>query len=122
MFLLRSLLRFLYAVLCIVIVLAGVTVLTVVVVEWGSEFYDVWKSKPVIIKQEVISRPTTLEGEMAEMLGWYQVRLNQAAKYVSDQSKEIQRLETRINVLETYIEENGLPTPAEPIDIDLLIR
>jgi len=121
-FLLRSLLRFLYAVLCIVIVLAGVTVLTVVVVEWGSEFYDVWKSKPVIIKQEVISRPTTLEGEMAEMLGWYQVRLNQAAKYVSDQSKEIQRLETRINVLETYIEENGLPTPAEPIDIDLLIR
>jgi len=122
MFLLSSLLRFLYVTLCVMVVLVGVTVLTVFIIEWGTEFYDTWKSKPVIIKQEVISRPTTLEGEMAEMLGWYQLRLSQAAKYVSDQSKEIQRLETRVNVLEKYIEENGLPTPAESTEIEFLIR
>lgn len=122
MFILRSLLRLLYIVLCTVVVLAGAVVLTVFVVEQGGQFYDTWKAKPVIIKQEVISRPTTLEGEMAEMLGWYQVRLNQASKYVRDQSKEIQHLETRVNTLEEFIKENGLPTPAEPVDINFMIR
>lgn len=122
MFILRSLLRLLYIVLCTVIVLAGAVVLTVFVVEQGGQFYDTWKAKPVIIKQEVISRPTTLEGEMAEMLGWYQVRLNKASQYVSNQSKEIQRLETRVNTLEEFIKENDLPTPAEPLDINFMIH
>jgi len=105
-----------------VIVLAGTVVLTVIVIDKGGELYDTWKQKPIIIQQEVINRPTTLESEMAQMLGWFQLRLNQATVHVRDSSREIQRLETRVDTLEKYISENELPVPAEPVNVNLLIR
>lgn len=122
MFILRSLLRVIYVTLCTVIVLAGTVVLTVIVIDKGGELYDTWKQKPIIIQQEVINRPTTLESEMAQMLGWFQLRLNQATVHVRDSSREIQRLETRVDTLEKYISENELPVPAEPVNVNLLIR
>jgi len=114
-------LSLLYYLVVLMVVIAGTGIFAFFCVEKGTEIYEAWKQKPVIVKQEVVSRPTTVESEMAEMLGWYQLKLKQASEFVSNQSKEIQRLEERINTLEKYIEENELPVPAEPLNIDFLI-
>jgi hypothetical protein len=110
-------LKVLYTILStIAIVYASVLMFSVIKVEYNN-----FKRRPVILRQEVVDRPTDVEGQLAQLLGFYNLRLNQAQIYTKQQQKEIELLEKREEQLTQYITENNLPVPADDTSVTVTI-